>query len=67
MEHIKLIGAPHRGLAVPELEGEANQWLKQNTDKDIIDISLTSYPNEPGLGPELGRGGWIILIRYREE
>jgi len=63
MEGIKLIAAYHKGLAIPELESEVNQWLKENSDKEIINISITSFPHEPRDPERLGPG-WIIMIRW---
>jgi hypothetical protein len=65
MEQLKLVAASCASLAIPELEREANDWLKENSDKEIVNVSIISYPNEPDVGPQVGRMGWIIMIRYR--
>jgi len=63
MDQIKLIAAYHKGLAIPELETEVNEWLEKNSDKEIINISIISFPHDPRDPERLG-SGWIIMIRY---
>ncbi len=65
MQQIKLISQQTGSFALVNLENEANDWLKENSDKDLVDVSIISYPSEPTHG-ELGRMGWIIMIRYQE-
>lgn len=52
-------------MAIGMLEEEANKWLKENSDKDLVDVSIISYPSEPQHA-DLGRMGWMIMIRYQE-
>lgn len=52
MEQIKLISA---GFTIPHLEADANRWLRENADKDILDVSIVSHST-----------GWLAMIRYKE-
>lgn len=63
-DQIKLISRTTGSFAIPELEREVNEWLVNNGDKEIRDISLVSYP---GLDTgNMGLKGWIVMIRYIE-
>ena len=64
MQQIKLISQETGSMAIGMLEEEANKWLKENSDKEILDIAITSYPSEPEHG-KLGLMGWIIMIHFR--
>ncbi len=66
MEQIKLVSETTGSFALINLEKEANDWLKENSDKEIVDIAIISYPSEPEHG-KLGLMGWIIMIRYEEQ
>ena len=65
MQQIKLITQTTGSFKIGMLEEEANKWLKENSDKEIVDIAIIYYPSEPQHG-DLGLMGWIIMIRYKE-
>ena len=65
MQQIKLIAQTTGSFTIGMLEEEANKWLKENSDNEVVDIAIISYPSEPQHG-ELGLMGWIIMIHYQE-
>ena len=64
MEQIKIISQESGAFAIPELERTANQWLKENAGKEILDIQII-FETE-GKMVKLEPRGWLVLIRYRE-
>jgi len=63
-EKIKLIGQSRGSFAFQLLEDEVNKWLGE-FQGEIVDISFVSYPEDARMG-DIGAGGWLVMIRYRE-
>lgn len=64
MDQIQLISQIMGTATLVQLQEDANVWLRDNADKEIVDISIISHPAQPDVAPELGGVGWIIMIRY---
>ncbi len=58
MEQIHVITRPGKGQApLHALHTAANDWLKENRDKEIVHISIGHLPSGDGS---------FVMIRYRE-
>lgn len=64
MEQIELISQKVGSFSLVQLQNDANEWLKKNIDKDIVDISIISYPAQPDMPADIAGMGWLIMIRY---